>query len=213
MTSVLRAASAQGPLVLILDDLHGADQPSLLLLAFLAVHLRDSPILVVGTYREAEARLNPALAGALGDINRHGQRLPLRGLRERDVGELVERVAGRRPSDGVVRTIHEATEGNPFYVDEVVRLLSAEGGLDSEARVASLRIPDGVRETIQHRLAPLPHDARVLLATASVIGREFRHDTLSRVCELEPAELDAALGEAMAAGVIVDVCRHTSRQG
>ena len=190
--------------MLVLDDLHGADQPSLLLLGFLAVHLRDTPILVVGTYREAEARQDAQLAGTLGDIIRHGQRLPLRGLRERDVAEVVERVAGRRPPEGVVRAIHHATEGNPFFVDEVVRLLRAEGRLDSAAPIVGLRIPDGVRETIRHRLAPLPDRARILLLTAAVIGREFRLDTLQRVCELEPAELDGALGEAVELGVIVE---------
>ena len=204
VTSLLRAAAQDGALVLILDDLHGADQPSLRLLAFLAVHLRDSPILVVGTYREAEARLDAQLAATLGEILRHGQRLPLRGLRERDVAEVVERVAGRRPPDRVVRAIHAATEGNPFFVDEVVRLLSAEGRLDSEEQVAALRIPDGVRETIRHRLAPLPERARELLRTAAVIGREFRLDTLQHVSELEPADLDTALGEAVELGVVIE---------
>ena len=204
VTTLLRAAARGGSLVLILDDLHGADQPSLRLLAFLAVHVRESPILVIGTYREAEARLDAQLAATLGDILRHGRRLPLRGLRERDVAEVVERVAGRRPSDRVVRAIHDATEGNPFFVDEVVRLLSAEGRLESEEQVAALRIPDGVRETIRHRLAPLPERARELLRTAAVIGREFRLDTLQRVCELESTELDAALGEAVEFGVVVE---------
>jgi tetratricopeptide (TPR) repeat protein len=204
ITSLLRAAAAQGPLVLILDDLHGADHPSLLLLGFLAVHLRDSPILVIGTYREAEARLDPQLATSFGEIIRHGQRLPLRGLRERDVGAVVERVAGRRPPDRVLRAIHHATEGNPFFIDEVVRLLSAEGTLDDAAQVAAVRIPDGVRETIRHRLDPLPDRTRVLLFTAAVIGREFRLDTLRRVCELDPGELDLALGEAVDSGVIVE---------
>jgi tetratricopeptide (TPR) repeat protein len=204
ITSLLRTAALQGPLVLILDDLHGADHPSLLLLGFLAVHLRDSPILAIGTYREAEARLDAQLAGSLGDIIRHGQRLPLRGLRERDVGEVVERVAGRRPPDRVVRAIHLATDGNPFFIDEVVRLLSAEGRLDDAAQVATVRIPDGVRETIRHRLEPLPDRTRMLLLTAAVIGREFRLDTLQRVCELEPSELDLALGEAVDSGVIVE---------
>ncbi|HTN24770.1 MAG TPA: AAA family ATPase [Solirubrobacteraceae bacterium] len=204
ITSLLRAAATQGPLVLILDDLHGADHPSLLLLGFLAVHLRDTPILVIGTYREAEARLDPQLAGSLGEIIRHGQRLPLRGLRERDVGAVVERVAGRRPPDRVLRAIHLATEGNPFFIDELVRLLSAEGTLDDAAQVATVRIPDGVRETIRHRLDPLPERTRMLLLTAAVIGREFRLDTLRRVCELGPAELDLALSEAVGSGVIVE---------
>lgn len=204
VTSLLRAAAAAGPLVLILDDLHGADQPSLRLLGFLAVHLRDSPILVIGTYREAEARQDAQLAGTLGDIIRHGKRLPLRGLHERDVAEIVARVAGRRPPDRVVRAIHQATEGNPFFVDEVVRLLSAEGRLDSEAQVAALRIPEGVRETIRHRLAPLRERALVLLSTAAVIGREFRLGTLQRVCELEPADFDLALAEAVGFGVIAE---------
>jgi hypothetical protein len=204
ITSLLRAAAQQGPLVLILDDLHGADHPSLLVLGFLAVHLRDAPILVIGTYREAEARLDPQLAGTLSDVIRHGQRLPLRGLRERDVGEVVERVAGRRPPERVVRAIHHATEGNPFFIDEVVRLLSAEGRLDDAAQVATVRIPDGVRETIRHRLDPLPDRTRMLLLTAAVIGPQFRLDTLQRVCELDPVELDRALGEAVGAGVVVE---------
>jgi len=204
ITSLLRAAAAENPIVLILDDLHGADHPSLLLLGFLAVHVRDSPILVIGTYREAEARLDPQLATTLGDIIRHGQRLPLRGLRERDVAEVVERVAGRRPPDRVVRAIHSATEGNPFFVDEVVRLLSAEGRLDEAAQVAGVRIPDGVRETIRHRLEPLPDRALQLLYTAAVIGREFRIDTLQRVSGADPPELDQALGEAVDNGVIAE---------
>jgi tetratricopeptide (TPR) repeat protein len=204
ITSLLRAAAAQGPIVLILDDLHGADHPSLLLLGFLAVHVRDSPILVIGTYREAEARLDPQLAATLGDIIRHGQRLPLRGLRERDVGEVVARVAGRRPPDRVVRAIHHATEGNPFFVDEVVRLLSAEGRLDDAAQVAGVRIPDGVRETIRHRLEPLPDRTLQLLYTASVIGREFRIDTLQRVSGCDAVELDTALGEAVDSGVVAE---------
>ncbi len=204
VTSLLRAAAGQAPLVLILDDLHGADHPSLLLLGFLAVHVRDSPILVIGTYREAEARLDAQLAATLGDIIRHGQRLPLRGLRESDVAAVVERVAGRRPPDRVVRAIHQATEGNPFFVDEVARLLSAEGRLDDAAQVAGVRIPDGVRETIRHRLEPLPDAARELLCTAAVIGREFRLDTLQRVSGCDAAALDAALGAAVGSGVLVE---------
>ena len=204
ITSLLRAAAAEGPLVLILDDLHGADHPSLLLLGFLAVHVRDSPVLVIGTYREAEARLDAQLAATLGDIIRHGQRLPLRGLRERDVAEVVERVVGHRPPDRVVRAIHQATEGNPFFVDEVVRLLNAEGRLDDVTQVAGVRIPDGVRETIRHRLEPLPDRTLQLLCTASVIGREFRIDTLQRVSDADPAELDQALSQAVDCGVIAE---------
>ncbi len=205
VTSLLRAAAVQTPLVLVLDDLHGADHPSLLLLAFFAVHVRDSPILVVGTYREAEARRDGQLAATLGDIIRHGQRLPLRGLRERDVGAVVERIAGRRPPERVVRAIHQATEGNPFFIDEVVRLLSAEGGLDDPEQVATVRIPDGVRETIRHRLDPLPDATRRLLCTAAVIGREFRLDTLQRVSGASAAELDGSLGEAVGSGVIAEL--------
>lgn len=205
VTTLLRTAAADGPLVLILDDLHCVDHPSLLLLGFLAMHLRESPILVIGTYRETEARLDLQLAGTLGDIIRHGQRMPLRGLHERDVAEVVERIAGRLPPSGVVRAIHRATEGNPFFVDEVVRLLSAEGRLDSEAQVAGLRLPDGVRETIRQRLEPLPDRTRILLLTAAVIGREFRLDTLQRVCDLEPAELDGALAEAVECAVIAEL--------
>jgi eukaryotic-like serine/threonine-protein kinase len=204
VTSLLRAAALGGPLVLVLDDMHAADHPSLLLLRFLAGHLRDAPILVIATYREAEARQDPQLAATLGDIVRHGRRLPLRGLRESDVAEFVERVAGRRAPEEVVRAIHHATEGNPFFVDEVVRLLSAEGRLDDAAQVATVRIPDGVREAIRHRLEPLPDRTRIVLLTAAVFGRDFRLSTLQRVCDLGPGEVDAALVEALDANVIVE---------
>ena len=103
-----------------------------------------------------------------------------------------------------MRAIHQATEGNPFFVDEVVRLLSAEGRLDDAAHVAAVRIPDGVRETIRHRLEPLPESTRELLCTAAVIGREFRLDTLQRVSGCDPAELDAALSAAVGSGVLVE---------
>lgn len=205
ITSLLLSACDDGPLVLVLDDLHAADRPSLLLLEFLAGELRTAPILVVGTLREAEARLHPQLADALAHLTRRGRRLPLRGLREGDVAELVERVSGERPGERAIKAIHSATEGNPFFVDEVVRLLSAEGSLtDAADPRAAVRIPDGVRETIRHRLDPLPDAAREALATAAVIGRDFPVATLQRVTELDQDELDAALGHALDAGVLVE---------
>src|SRR5439155_9856327 len=151
----LKGAAAREPLVLVLDDLHGADPPSLALLQFLSRELRDARILVIGSYRDVEARRKAQVAAALGEVARDAHHLPLRGLGRAEVGRFIERTYGLSPADAVVASVHDATGGNPFFVDEVVRLLAVEGRLDGSATPARLGIPDGVREAIRRRLAPL----------------------------------------------------------
>ncbi len=115
------------PLVLSFDDLHAADHSSLLLLRFLARELRDSRLLVVGAYRDVDAERDAAIRGSISDLSREGRRISLRGLAEVDVARLVERAAGTAPAESLVRAIHQRTEGNPLFVDEIVRALGAAG--------------------------------------------------------------------------------------
>ena len=126
LTHLLRAASDASPLVLILDDLHVADEPSLLLLRFVASELTDARILLVALYRDDEADDSAArLLTELGRL-RSARPISLRGLTEQDVSTYLERVGGSGRT-GLAEALHRQTEGNPLFVAELVRLLTAEG--------------------------------------------------------------------------------------
>jgi predicted ATPase len=198
--SFLRNAAAAQPLVLVLDDLHAADESSLLLLQFLARDLRSAPLLVIGTYRETEARRAPARLEILSALLREGPRLPLRGLSQEEVGRYVAAAARATPREALVAAIHQATDGNPFFVTEVVRLWVAAGG-EGPGSDGDFAIPDEVRAAVRRRLDPLRAPAREALAIASVIGREFDAAFFARVtAELgAPREL---LAEAVDAGLL-----------
>src|SRR5947207_2060356 len=145
------------PLVLVFDDLQWADTPSLLLLQFLVHELRDTAMLVVATYREMEARQSPHVADILGALARDGRHLPLRGFGDEEVALFIEGKTGRSASAALVRAVHRETEGNPFFVDEIVHLLVGGAPERWDATVARrLPVPQGVREASRRRPAPLP---------------------------------------------------------
>src|SRR5439155_16107769 len=147
--SFLRGASLARPLVLVLDDLHAADAPSLLLLRFLAGELADARLLVVGAYRDVDPSLRDQLAETLVELRRQSvtRTLPLTGLAEAEVGSFVSLTTGLEPAAHLIGALHRATDGNPLFVGEVVRLLTSEEALasitDSEAWRRML--PEGVR--------------------------------------------------------------------
>jgi DNA-binding SARP family transcriptional activator/tetratricopeptide (TPR) repeat protein len=205
----LRAAAAGAPLVLVLDDLHAADEASLLLLRFVAGELAGARLLVLGTYRNVDPTVRDPLATTLAELAREQvtQRLELAGLTPADVARYVELAAGAAPPRELVEAIHAETEGNPLFVGEVVRLLAAEGRLaDVDARdLWALGIPQGVREVIGRRLRRLSEECVRVLTLASVAGREFGLDALTRVSELAPDELLGVLDEAVDARVVISV--------
>ena len=125
----LRNASRSRPIVLVLDDLHAADAPSLLLLQFLARELGSTRVLLLGAYRDVDPIPGQPLTGMLGEVAREPitRRIVLGGLAAREVAEYVELAASEIASRELVATVHEETEGNPLFVGEIVRLLSAEG--------------------------------------------------------------------------------------
>lgn len=208
ITSLLKQASRNQPLVLILDDLHWADKPSLLLLQFLVREIRDASILVVGTYRDVELKRTHPLAQLLGDLARepHCERITLRGLDEKDVADFLAASAGKRPSDSLVGAIHQMTEGNPFFIGEIVRWLAEAGRLDAEeppdAGAWSVVLPQGVREAIGRRLDALSEECNQILTLACVIGREFGLGLLERLTDLSVDRILAALDEAIAARIV-----------
>jgi tetratricopeptide (TPR) repeat protein len=208
VTRLLTRVSSAQFLLLVFDDLHAAEAPSLLLLQFLARHIPDARILVLGTYRDAEATLDPAVGELLAGILHEGDHIPLRGLTEVDVGRLVHGVSGRPGAPRFVRDVHRKTEGNPFFVDEIVHLLAAEGRLDSsELQPDALGVPDAVRQTISRRLGALSEPTRRVVSAASVVGRDFDLEVLALLDIGSPAELRASLQEAIARAIVVETDR------
>jgi DNA-binding CsgD family transcriptional regulator len=186
ITTFLKRASGVQRLMLFLDNLHWADQPSLLLLEFLVQEISDSNLLVVGTYRDTELTQRHPLHQTLGELA--GQpsfhHVTLRGLAEEEVAQFLKVTSGFRPPLGLVRTVHTQTEGNPLFMTQVVQLMAQEGNLKSEAAEGhqwNIRIPAGVYDAIGRRIDKLSDGCNRILMVASVIGREFELWLLERV--------------------------------
>ena len=221
VATFLATAARPQPIVLVLDDLHWADAPSLLLLQFLARQMRDARLLVLGAYRDVELRRQHPLAEVLGELAREPcfQRVALRGLGREDVSRFIAATAGRSAAPSLVHAVHEMTDGNPFFVGEIVRLLAAQGLLAAEGLLAAdgklqrrresgggglgVTLPEGVREAIGRRLNVLSDDCNRVLGIASVLGREFDLTVLERVAETSGDRLLDLLDEAVGARVLV----------
>ncbi|MEU4680190.1 BTAD domain-containing putative transcriptional regulator [Micromonospora sp. NPDC023737] len=200
-----RAAAAQltgvarrGPVLLVLDDLHRADEGTLDLLSALLTEPEPvtGPVLVVGTYRASE--ITPELTAALARLARiEPLRVYLGGLAEPATGELARAVVGRDLDEADVRAIHRRSGGNPFFVRELARLLAAEGDAALE------RVPAGVRDVIRHRLTRLPAAAQDVLRQAAVLGRDVDPEVLAALTDGDATLLDA-LDRALAAGFLTE---------
>ncbi|MCH8297792.1 MAG: protein kinase [Chloroflexi bacterium] len=232
ITAFLKNAAQRKPLVLVLDDLHWADHPSLLLLEFVARELGNARVLVIGTYRDIDLSRQHPLSQTLGELTRERlfQRVLLRGLDQEDVARFVELVSGVDPPSGMVEAVHRQTEGNPLFVTEIVRLLVQEGHLTAHGESVeppgpstssgraegrdswSVRIPEGVREVIGRRLDRLSERCNETLAVASVIGREFALEHLGPLIEdMTDDRLLEVLEEALSARVIEELPRTVGR--
>ena len=224
ITAFLKSASRRQPLVLVLDDLHWADHPSLLLLEFVARELSGSRLLLVGAYRDMELSRRHPLSLTLGELTRERlfQRVLLRGLSQEDVARFIELVSGVAPPRGMVAAVQRQTEGNPLFVTEVVRLLVQEGivgasrpaGTESpgDSNSWSVRIPEGVREVIGRRLDRLSERCNETLPIASVIGREFTLVQLKPLIEdMSEDRLLEVLEEALGSRVIEELPQSVGR--
>ena len=210
----LRTAARAQPLVVVLDDLHWADKPSLLLLQFLAREIRGTRLLIVATYRDVELRRQHPLAQALAELAREqvSSRIVLRGLTEPDVARYIEMTAGAVPPADLVRAVHRETEGNPFFVSEIVRLLASEGRLERPSTGSwTISIPQSVREVVGRRLDQLSDPSNALLQIASVVGREFALGVVQAVSELDGVAITEAIDEAVAARVVAETPRTLDR--
>ncbi|MFI5366306.1 MAG: AAA family ATPase [Candidatus Binatia bacterium] len=200
ITTFLKRASEGQPLLLILDDLHWADRPSLLLLQFVAREIHDAHVVVVGTYRDVGLGRRHPLTQTLGELARVpiSRRIPLHGLSQEDVARFIEGVTGVQPPAGLAAAVHSKSEGNPFFVNEIVRLLTAdEHWARHEQAPATLNIPQTVREAIGRRLDKLSDACIRALRDAAVVGREFDTKLLQHLSARRPAAPRAPHRDAM----------------
>ncbi|HEY7594068.1 MAG TPA: AAA family ATPase [Actinophytocola sp.] len=192
----LAAVARGGPLLVVLDDLHHADGEVLALLAHLAADLVAEPVLLVVTYRPTE--VDEQLADTLATLARHGpEHLTLSGLDTGAVAELIDELCTRQLADQTVATIAQRTEGNPFFVREIARLLETDG-----EHAAIGEVPASVRHIVRRRVARLPASAQQVLRDAAVIGREFTLDVLAAVTGMDSEALIECLDAALRAGIL-----------
>jgi len=207
-------AVTRPPLVLCLDDLHWADEATLTWLGYLARHIRDAPILVLGAYRTEEGGRVTALRDAWA---RAGivQEISLPGLALPDVLRLIRRLSGQTSgAERFSQRLHLASGGNPFYLLETLAALFEAGALRQEATGWStasdattedyreLPLPDGLTQTIRERLSRLTPQARQVLETAAVIGHRFAFDLALKTSGRREVEVVDALDELAARHVI-----------
>jgi predicted ATPase/class 3 adenylate cyclase/DNA-binding CsgD family transcriptional regulator len=197
--------------LIVLEDLHWADAPSLRLLEFLGPEAGGNRLLLVGTYRANELSRQHPLSNTLGALARvpHAARIHLVGLNSDEVHHFIATAAGTAPPAWLARSLHSQTEGNPLFLREIIRFLEQEGVLDRDrampltALPPAIRIPEGVREVIGRRLNLLSDSCNRVLTLAAVIGRDFAHDVLLRAAgRQDERELINALDEAMDAHII-----------
>jgi DNA-binding SARP family transcriptional activator len=214
----LVAVAEVEPTVFVLDDLHWATQPTVLLLRHVIRSDRLGRLLVLGTYRHSELRRGHPLAEMLADTHvsspvRTVHRLELEGLDVRDVASFVATASGRDLDEAGRRfaaAVHVETAGNPFFVNEVVRSLLESGAIEAGGAPVGtaaawpevVRIPPAARDVVLRRVERLPEEAQHALTTGAVVGAEFASDVLERLLPLDSDALLAALEDANAAGLV-----------
>jgi len=215
VVGLLATASAHQPVLLVLDDLQWADKGSLLLLRHLAAAQQAMRVLVVGTYRDSELSRSHPLTDTLATLHRQQgvSRIELAGLDDSGVLSYLEAAAGQTLDDagvGLAHAVYRETDGNPFFVSEVLRHLSETGAIyqDASGRWTSddsleqMVLPDSVRVVIGARVGRLGQDAERVLSMAAVIGRDFDVDLLAQATKTPEDELLDILDAAAAASLV-----------
>ncbi|HEX4491394.1 MAG TPA: AAA family ATPase [Acidimicrobiia bacterium] len=185
LLGVLERVGAQVPLLFVIEDLHWADHSTRDLLVFLARNLRESRVMVLGTYRSDDLHRRHPLRGVLGELERGGgvTRVELERFTRAELRDQLTGILGTPPAADLVDDIYERSEGNPFFTEEIV---AATGECAYDCRA----LPDTLRDLLLARVDELPASTRDILRTAAVIGRRFPHTLLAAVCERDEGMLD-----------------------
>ena len=217
VTQFLIRLTKKTPLLFVLEDLHWADGPSLQFMHFLLRNSRQVPILILGTYRETDLDpLRPFYETMLGlNRDRLYTRVALHGLEASSVEKLLGALLDGPVEAGLVTAIARDTEGNPFFIEEVVKGLVERGKVRQEAGLWRLAeevehfIPQSIQIALGKRMETLSEDARAALALASVLGREFDADVLLSMSEWDEDRLLDVLDEAIRAQLIAETRVHS----
>jgi len=206
-SSFLRVTAGERGLVIVLDDAHWADAPTLLLLRHLVRELGLDPVLFVVSFREEEVSPDGPAAAALADLagGPEARWIRLNGLDRAELAQHLAAVVGRLTGAALADRIHDATGGNPFFAAELVRMLRSEGRLASHVALLSdqpLGLPRGVREVLQRRLDRLSVASRRSLELASLVGTSFAFEFLARANGAEPERILGLLDEAVGAQLL-----------
>ncbi len=212
VTSFLSNAAAVKPMLVILEDLHDADKGTLEMLTYVSRNLANTRLLLVGTYRDVEVDRNHPLSSALAELRRVSTygRVLLRGLNVDEVRRMLVSITGQDIPLGLADAVHRQTEGNPLFVQEVVRYLTEQkllvraGGkmITAGSTPLEMNIPEGLRDVIGKRLSNLSEECNRLLSIAAVIGREFRLDVLQKVAGISEEEVLDSIEEAKRVAII-----------
>jgi class 3 adenylate cyclase/tetratricopeptide (TPR) repeat protein len=210
--SFIGRGAARFPLMLVMDDIHWADEPTLLLIEHMAQLLPELRVLCVGTYRDVELDVSRPLAATLERMIRARivDRIPVKRFDRDGVATMIEALAGKTAPDPIVAAVFEETEGNPFFVEEVFRHLVEEGKVFDESgdfrtdiEVDELDVPESVRLVVGRRLGRLGAESQKALAAGAVVGRGFPFSLLEEITEMDTGRLLDAVEEAEHARVIV----------
>ena len=196
LVALLEIASASTPIVLILDDLHWAAKPTLLLLRHLLRFGDHARVQIVGTYRSTDLDRSHPLAAMLADLHRDGtaNRLNLSGLDEDDVTAYVAEAG--YDDEELAHALASVTGGNPFFLIEALRHVDESGGVWDQST-----LPQGVREAVSRRLSRLPVETNKALAAAAVVGSRFAVELVEQVVG---NDLIDAFEEACQAGIVIE---------
>ena len=205
------AANVQ-PMMVVLEDLHDADKGTLDMLTHVSRNLAGARLLIVGTYRDVEVDRSHPLSAALAELRRVSTygRVLLRGLNADEVRRMLESITRESVPWGLAEAVHRQTEGNPLFVQEVVRYLVEEGLITrkeggwrpTKDTPLEMSIPEGLRDVIGKRLSLLSPECNKLLSVAAVIGREFALETLKAITGINEDVFVNALKDAVRLSIL-----------
>jgi len=203
--------SREQPTLLVLEDLHWADESTLALIYHLSQRLADMPLLAIATHRESEIDVSPNLSRTLEDLvrGRFAIQVRLKGLPSNEVALMLKTLSGQTPPAAVASEIHIETDGNPFFIEELFRHLAEEnrlydktGQFRAELKIGELEVPRNVRLVVDRRLGRLGEATRKILAVAAVIGRSFIYELIEAATGAKADALLDCLDEAQSVGLI-----------
>jgi class 3 adenylate cyclase len=224
VVGLLTELSAHQPVVLVLDDLQWADKGTLLLLRSLVAAEQAMRVLVLGTYRDSELSHSHPLLDTLAALRRQNgvSRIELTGLDDSGVVSFMEAAAGQT-LDGagvsLAHAVYRETDGNPFFVSELLRHLSETGAIHQDATgrwvaedsLDQTALPDSVREVIGARVGRLGPEAESVLSVAAVIGRDFDLGVLARATRTSEDEVLDILDGAAAVALVRELANAPGR--